>query len=160
MEYSQTSKKLSTQLITKFYSIGLNHYYGFSGIVNDWFSSNSNKIKQTIQVGQHISDKANITSGVPQESGFGPLLFLLYVNDILKCSKKLRLTFQLMTLLSSRSLYADKNVKTPEASNIQSKSLYVWLTVDKLKLNTKKSNFILFHTYQKELGYQPKICCY
>ena len=57
-------------------------------------------------------------------------------------------TFLLMTLISSRSLYADKNVKTPEARNIQLQRLYVWLTGDKLKLNTKKSNFILFHPYQ------------
>ena len=83
-------KKLSTQLITKYYLIGLNHYNGFGGSVNDWFSSYSNNRKQTIQIGQQISDKANITSGVPQGSGLGLLLLLLYVNDIHKCSNKLR----------------------------------------------------------------------
>lgn len=66
-------------------------------------------------------------------------------------------TFLLMTLRSSRSLYAAKNVKTPETINIQLQMLYVWLTADKLKLNTKKSNFILFHPYQKQLACQPKI---
>ena len=68
----------------------LNHYTGFSGIVNDCFSSYSNNRKQTIQIGQQISDEANITSGVPQGSGLGRLLLLLYLNDINKCSNKLR----------------------------------------------------------------------
>ena len=83
-------KELSTQLITKYYLIGLNHYNDFSGSVNDWFSSYSNNRKQTIQVGQQVSDKANITRGVPQGSGLDRLLLLLYVNDIHKCSNKLR----------------------------------------------------------------------
>ena len=43
----------------------LNHY-GFRGIINDWFSSYLNNRTQTTQVGQHISDKAIITCGVPQ----------------------------------------------------------------------------------------------
>ena len=74
----------------------LNHY-GFRGIINDWFSSYLNNRTQTTQVGHHISDKAIITCGVPQGSIIGPLLFLLYVNDILKCPNKLLL----MTLISS-----------------------------------------------------------
>ena len=57
----------------------LNHY-GFRGIVTDWFSGYLNNRTQTTQVGQHFSDKANITCGVPQGSVFGPLL-LLYVNN-------------------------------------------------------------------------------
>ena len=57
----------------------LNHY-GFHGIVTDWFSWYLNNCTQTTQVGQHISDKANITCGVPQGSVLGPLL-LLYVNN-------------------------------------------------------------------------------
>ena len=69
-------------------------------------------------------------------------------------------TFLLMTLRSSRSLYAAKNVKAPEAINIQLQMLYVWLTADKLKLNTNKSNFILFHPYQKQLACQSKNCMF
>ena len=44
--------------------------------------------------------------------------------------------------------------------NVELQKLYVWLTVNRLTLNTKKSNFIVFHPYQKQLAYQPKICMF
>ena len=117
----------------------LNHY-GFRGIIIDWFSSYLNNRTQTTQVGQHISDKAIITCCVPQGSVLGPLLFLLYVNDIPKCSNKL--WFYLFAD-DTNILYADKNVKALEATiNIELGKFYVWLTANKLTLNIKKSNFI------------------
>ena len=134
----------------------LNHY-GFRGFVNDWFSSYLNNRTQTAQVGQHISDKAIITCGVPQGSILGPLLFLLYVNDIHKCSNKLR--FYLFAD-DTNILYADKNVKALEITiNIELQKFYVWLTANKLTLNIKKLKFLLFHPYQKQLAYQPKFAC-
>ena len=106
-------------MITKFYLIRLNHNNGFSGIVNDWFSSYSNNRKQAIQVGQQISDKANITCGVPK----GPVLVhysSCYMSTIsTNVQINLGFTFLLMILMSSISLYVDKNVKAPEAINIQ-----------------------------------------
>ena len=67
----------------------LNHY-GFRAIINDWFSSYLKNRTQTTQIGHHISNKANVECGVPFGSFLGPLLFLLYVNDIHRCSNKLR----------------------------------------------------------------------
>ena len=123
-----------------------------------WFSSYLKNRTQTTQVGQHISDKVIITCGVPQGSVLGPLLFLLYVNDIHKCSKKLR--FYLFAD-DTNILYADKNVKALETTiNVELQKLYVWLTANRLTLNTKKSNFIVFHPCQKQLAYQPKICMF
>ena len=86
------------------------------------------------------------------------MLFLLYVNDIHKCSNKLR--FYLFAD-DTNILYADKNVKALETTiNIELGKFYVWLTANKLTLNIKKSNFIVFHPYQKQLAYQPKICMF
>ena len=90
--------------------IRLNHY-GFREIVNDWFSSYLKHRTQTTQVGQHISDKAIISCGVPQGSVLGPLLFLLYVNDIHKCSDKLK-----FYLFADDTKNANKNVNALETT--------------------------------------------
>ena len=63
----------------------LNHH-GFHGIINSWFSSYLKNLSQTTQVDHHISDKAVVGCGVPQGSVLEPLLFLLYVKDIHRCS--------------------------------------------------------------------------
>ena len=132
----------------------LNHY-GFRGIINSWFSSYLKKRTQTTEVDHFISDKAVVGCGVPQGSVLGPLLFLLYVNDIHRCSNKLR--FYLFAD-DTNILYADKTLKNLETTvNNELQNLSNWLTANKLTLNIKKSNFVIFRPYQKRLAYQPKL---
>ena len=60
-------------------------FYGFRGIINDWFESFLCSRSQTTQIENHISNKSTVTHGVPQGSVLGPLL--LYINDIQNASK-------------------------------------------------------------------------
>ena len=115
----------------------LNHY-GFRGIINIWFSSYLKNRTQTTQVDHHyISDKAVVGFGVPQGSVLGPLLSLLYVNDIHRCSNKLR---SYLFADDTNILCADKNVKNLETTvNNELQNLYNWLTANKLTLNIKKN---------------------
>ena len=54
-------------------------------------------------------------------------------------------------------LYADKNLKSLEnIVNIELRNLHKWLTSNKLTLNTTKTNFVIFHPYQK-VTYQPSL---
>ena len=109
-------------------------------------------VKQ-VQVGPHISKRSLTTCGVPQGSVLGPLLFLLYINDINTCSKELN--FYLFAD-DTNILYADKNLKSLEnIMNAELHKLDIWLTSNKLTLNIK--NQILFRPYQKRLSFQPKI---
>ena len=101
----------------------LNHY-GFRGITDHWFSSYLKTRTQTTQVGHHISHKAAVGCGVPQGSILGPLLFLLYVNDIHRCSNIFR--FYLFAY-DTNILYADKNLKDLETINSELQNLYNWL---------------------------------
>ena len=124
----------------------LNHY-GVRGIVNDWFQSYLSCRSQSTQIGSVVSEKENVLCGVPQGSILGPLLFLLYVNDIQASSSKLDF---FLFADDTNLLFADKCLKTLELIiNKELENVCDWLLANKLTLNTKKSNYVLFHPRQR-----------
>ena len=74
--------------------------------------------------------KENVLTGVPQGSNLGPLLFLIYINDIYNSSKKL--SFYLFAD-DTNLLYADKDLKSLESViNIELQKVCNWLNANKL----------------------------
>ena len=65
-------------------------YYGVNRIPNEWFVSYLKNRKQFVSIGGYISSTEVIPTGVPQGSVFGPLLFLLYKDDLNKSIKNSR----------------------------------------------------------------------
>ena len=98
--------------------------------------------------------KRNVLAGVPQGSVLGPLLFLIYINDIYNSSKML--SFYLFAD-DTNLLYADKDLKSLESIIIiELQKVCDWLNAIKL-INAKKSNFVIFRPSQKKLSYQINI---
>ena len=91
-----------------------------------------------------------ITCGVPQGSVLGPLLFLIYVNDLPNTSKLLR--FYLFA--DDTSIYIDSdNLSTlQKIVNRELKKVRKWLEANRLALNISKTNYVIFHSSAKNLN--------
>jgi len=133
-------------------------HYGVRGIVNDWFASYLKRRCQTTEINNQISNKQLTLSGIPQGSVIGPLLFIIYINDI--CHSSPLLKFFLFAD-DTNILYANKNLRTLETIiNNELCKVSEWLISNKLSLNIAKSNFVIFHPYQKKLDYEISIALY
>ena len=91
-----------------------------------------------------------IKCGVPQGSVLGPLLSLLYVNDIFKSSEKLSF---ILFADDTNIFYQHKDMKVmTETLNYELKKVNLWLQANKLSLNIRKTSIIIFKTRRKRTG--------
>ena len=117
--------------------------YGVKGKSLEWFESYLSERKQYIEVEGQKTYFLNITCGVPQGSILGPLLFLLYINDLCKASN---IITPIMFADDTNLFYSNKNIKILfKEINIELKNIAEWLRANKLSINIDKTNFILFH---------------
>ena len=124
-------------------------HYGIRGIPLLWFKSYLSNRKQYVYLNGESSSIEDIISGVPQGSVLGPLLFLLYINDLPNISNTLK--FFLFADDTHIFCEADSMEKLEITVNKELRHLYTWLNVNRLALNIEKTNFISFHPYNKPL---------
>ena len=122
-------------------------HYGIRGSALHWFNSYLTNRKQYVYVNGESSLMENINCGVPQGSVLGPLLFLIYINDLPNISSVL----QFYLFADDTNIYyeADSLNKVERVINNELKKLYTWLIVNRLSLNIDKTNFLIFHPYNK-----------
>ena len=123
--------------------------YAIRGLINIWFKSYLTDRRKSIEIDNHIYKEEKTLCAVPKGSVLGPLLFLLYINDIYKCSSEF--TFYLFADDTS-IIYANNNLRTLESTvNSQLTKVSEWLKANKLTLNIKKNLTTLFFVLVKRL---------
>jgi len=124
------------------------HFYGIRGIALDWFKSYLQNRKQYVLYNGTSSSLLPVTCGVPQGSILGPILFLLYVNDIVNVSSLLHLVLfadDTNIFMSGKNL--DLLIRT---LNHELKLLHSWFIANKLSLNIEKTHYIIFTGQRKK----------
>ena len=117
-------------------------HYGIRGVALHWFNSYLSNRKQCVTLNGATSSIQNIIYGVPQGSILGPLLFILYINDIVNCSDLLSFILfadDTTLVFSCKDLLQLNQIINEELAKVSD-----WLKANKLSLNNKKTNFILF----------------
>ena len=95
-----------------------------------------------------------ISCDVPQGSVLGPLLFLIYINDLPNISNKLDLY---LFADDTNLYYEDQSLVNLEKMVNKELKKPLWLNVNRLALNIEKTNFVIFHPFNKPLKYNVTI---
>ena len=122
-------------------------HYGIRDIANCWFSYYLSSRKQFVATNGFDSETQNVQCGVPQGSALGPLLFLIYINDLhnaIKFSQSFHFADE-ACLLNIQNAVSKLN----RSLNKDLKELLFWLNANKITLNVAKPEVILFKTKHK-----------
>ena len=128
-----------------------------------WFESYFKERKQYVTVNDESSSLQTIILGVLQGSILGPLLFLIYMNDINFCSDEFEfLCFADDTTATLTICFENKknkthktcnnySITTSETINHELQKLFHWLSINKLSFNISKTKYMIFHNPQRNL---------
>ena len=118
-------------------------------LIKNYLSNRS----QTTRINGHTSGARTVRTGVPQGSTLGPLLFLIFINDL-----------PLISRIAKFILFADDTVLTIHNKSLETaakimntilKEIHRWCAENKLTLNAKKTEYVIFGTTRRKRGADP-----
>ncbi len=131
-------------------------YYGIDGTALQLFQNYLTDRKQFVELDDIKSDTLVLKTGVPQGSILGPLLFIIYINDIAHASQ----IFDFIIYADDTTLSGALKIIIKDSKNKQSIETVInnelekisdWLKTNKLSLNVKKTKYMIFHTVQRKV---------
>lgn len=130
-------------------------HYGIRGLALSWFKSFLSFRKQFVSISGSRSKSQYISHGVPQGSVLGPLLFLLYINDLHEA-----IPYSTVNLFADDTMLFKSDTSTKALTkkiNIDLKCLTNWLNANKISVNSAKTELIIFRPKFKIIDHDIKI---
>ena len=131
----------------------MNHY-GVRDIASLWFKNYLSEREQFVSINGIASTNENIICGVPQGSVLGPLLFLIFINDLPNATDFLTLLFADDTTFQMS--HSDTEILI-EKANSELEKAHDWFKANKLTLNVKKTKFMIFSETKTQSKIELKI---
>ena len=140
-------------------------YYRIKNTPLAWFESYLSNRYQYVDYGEKSSSLRSISIGVPQGSILGPLLFLIYINDINTVSPLFHILMYAddATLTSTLCCQGLGGIDIPTPAdpnaliNSELNKIFEWLCINELSLNINKTKYMVFHLPQKKLNALPNL---
>ena len=121
--------------------------FGFNRSAVQWFKSYLSDRSQSVCINGISSDHEPVSFGVPQGSVLGPLLFIMYVNDLPRAVNNCNIELYADDTLL---YFASKSVSTIESNlNLDLLNVIHWLRANFLSLNIDKTKMMLIGTHQR-----------
>jgi hypothetical protein len=109
-----------------------------------WFKSYIGNRKQYVVLGDTQSELLDICHGVPQGSVLGPLLFLIFINDIVETTSFFKFILFADDSTLSAALPFENYILSANQINRELQKVSMWLKANKICINIKKTKYILF----------------
>ena len=143
LDYAKAFDKVDHELL-----IHKLNCYGIQGSLLEWIKSFLNERYQTVSVNGTHSYKSKVKSGVPQGTVLGPLLFLVYINDIDKCIKHSFISCFADDTRLSKGISLSNDVKHLQQDL---DSVMQWTSKNNMLLHEKKFQYVNHSTGDSKL---------